>query len=361
MKYQNYKRSQLIGLLTGIIGAVILFVFPVDPQNLLASRAAAVVFLMASWWLTEAIPIAVTSLIPLLLFPVFGILSAKQVSSSYVNNIIFLFIGAFMIAITVEKWNLHRRMSIKLIKIIGGSPSRMLLAVMLSSWLLSMLINNTSTTMLMLPIAVSIILQMEEINEKDRIRGFSTAMLLGIAYGSSIGGIATLVGTPPNLVFARIFSTTFPKAPEIYFSTWMMVALPISAVTLIATWLVLKYVLIKKKHNLQVDKQYILDEDKKLGAMSYEEKVVAALLLLLTVLWFFRANLDLGSVTIPGWTDLFSFGKMIDDSTVAIFIAVLLFFIPSKSKPGTFMIDNSIFRTVLQLHMLSEPPVWHRL
>ncbi len=346
MKMRNFTNVQMSGLLLGILGALFLLIFPIEPQNMAASRAAAVVFLMATWWLTEAIPIAVTSLIPLLLFPVLGILSAKQAASSYVNNIIFLFIGAFMIAITVEKWELHRRMSIKLIKLIGGSPPRMLLAVMLSSWLLSMLINNTSTTMLMLPLAVSIILKMEEVNEKQRVRGFSTAMLLGIAYGSSIGGIATIVGTPPNLVFARIFATSFPKAPEIYFSTWMMVALPISVVMLVLTWLVLQYVLLRKKDNLKVDREYIINEDKNLGAMSYEEKVIAFLLLLLTLLWFFRADLELGSFTIPGWARLFSFGKMIDDSTVAVFIAVLLFFIPSKSKPGTFMIDNSIFKKI---------------
>jgi sodium-dependent dicarboxylate transporter 2/3/5 len=346
MEVKNYSGQQLTGLLIGLGGGFLLFLFPVDTSNLLASRAAAVVFLMAAWWLTEAIPIAVTSMIPLVLFPIFGILSAKQVASAYVNNIIFLFIGAFMIAITVEKWQLHRRMSIKIIKVIGGSPARMLFAVMLSAWMLSMLINNTSTTMLMLPIAVSIILQMEEINEKTQIRGFSTAMLLGIAYGSSIGGMATIVGTPPNLVFARIFSTTFPHAPEIDFSTWMMGAFPISAIMLIVTWLVLNYILIRKKDNLKVDRQYILDENKKLGSMSYEEKIIAFLLLLLTLMWFFRADLELGSVTIPGWTSLFSFGKMIDDSTVAVFIAFLLFFIPSKSQPGKFMMDNTIFKKI---------------
>ena len=346
MKNQYFTKGQFFGLILGLIGGFLLFIFPVAPENLIASRTAAIVFLMASWWLTEAIPIAATSLIPLVLFPLLGILSAKQVSNSYINNIIFLFIGAFMIAITVEKWDLHRRISIKLIKTIGNSPARMLLALMLASWLLSMLINNTSTTMLMLPIALSIILQMEETNDKQKVKNFAIAMLLGIAYASSIGGIATLVGTVPNLVFARIFEMTFPAGPKINFSTWMMTGMPISVIMLVVAWLILKFSLLNRKNNLTIDSDYIIAENKKLGKMSYEEKVVSFLLLALTLLWIFRVDLKIGTFTITGWSDIFTFGKMFDDSTIAIGIAALLFLIPSRSKKGKFLADNTIFKGI---------------
>ncbi len=339
-------KTQLTGLIAGTIGGLLLLFFPVSYENPEASRAAAIVFLMAVFWLTEAIPIAATSLLPLVLFPLFGILDAKQTASSYINNIIFLFIGAFMFAITVEKWNLHRRIALRLIKMIGGSAGRLLLAFMLSSWLMSMLINNTSTTMLMLPIALSIILQMEEINDKQNVRSFAIAILLGIAYASSIGGIATLVGTVPNLVFVKIFSTSFPNAPEINFTTWMMAALPISAVMLVITWLVLKFILLKTGQKIKIDRNYILNENKKLGPMSYEESVVLFLLVSLALLWVFRADIELGSFTIPGWSNIFTFGYMIDDSTVAVFIAALLFFIPSRTKKGEFLTDNTIFKKI---------------
>ncbi len=339
-------KTQLTGLIAGTVGGLLLLFFPLSPENPEASRTAAVVFLMAVFWLTEAIPIAATSLLPLVFFPLFGILNAKQTASSYINNIIFLFIGAFMFAITVEKWNLHRRIALRLIKAIGGSAGRLLLSFMLSSWLMSMLINNTSTTMLMLPIALSIILQLEEVNDKKKVRQFAVAILLGVAYASSIGGIATLVGTVPNLVFVKIFSTSFPAAPEINFTTWMLAAFPISAVMLVLTWLVLRFMLLKAEHEIKIEKKYIIEENKRLGPMSYEESVVLFLLILLALLWIFRADIELGSFTIPGWSNIFTFGHMIDDSTVAVFIAALLFFLPSRTQKGEFLADNTIFKKI---------------
>lgn len=346
MKKEYFTKGQFIGLIVGLIGGFLLLVFPIDTTNPAASRTAAIVFLMASWWLTEAIPIAATSLIPIVLFPLFGILSAKQIAHSYINNIIFLFIGAFMIAITVEKWQLHRRISIKLIKAIGSSPARMLLALMTASWLLSMLINNTSTTMLMLPIALSIVLQMEETNDAAKVKHFAIAILLGIAYASSIGGIATLVGTVPNLVFARIFETTFPAGPKINFSTWMLTGMPISIIMLIITWLILKFTLLKSRNKLHIDSEYIIEENRKLGKMSYEERVITFLLVTLALLWIFRADLVLGSFVIPGWSRLLPFGRMLDDSTVAVGIAAMFFLIPSRTKKGEFLADNTIFRGI---------------
>lgn len=343
---KKFSNRQIIGFTTGICGAVLLYILPIAPDNLAASRTAAVVFLMATLWLTEAIPLAATSLLPLVLFPLLGIADALHVSSAYMNNIIFLFIGAFLISVSVEKWELHRRIAIRIIKFIGGGPSRILLALMLSAWLLSMFINNTSTTMLMLPIAISIIMKMEEINGKVAVAGFSIALLLGVAYASSIGGIATLVGTVPNLVFARIFSATFPMGPEITFGSWLVSMLPISAVLLVVVWFFLKFILIKKRDAIEIGKDYITQESKYFKTMSYEERVITFLLLSVALLWIFRSDLNLGFINIPGWSNLLVFGNKIDDSTIAIVIALLMFIIPSKSKPGEFIADAKAFSKV---------------
>jgi len=339
-------KLQLYGLLIGIIGSILLYLFPIDPSNMPASMTAAVVFLMAAWWLTEAVPLSVTSLLPLLLFPLLGVLNAKDVSSAYINNIIFLFIGAFMLSLSVERWNLHKRISIKMINLIGGGPERILFALMLSTWFLSMFINNTSTTMLMLPIALSIILQFENLNGKPQVIGFAAALLLGVAYASSVGGVATLVGTVPNLVFVKIFQSTFPLGPKISFATWMMAAMPISAVLLVLIWMVLKFMLLRKGSKLNVDKSFIENESKKLGKMTYEENVLTFLLFLVAFLWIFRVDLELGFVTIPGWSNLLTFGEYIDDSSVAVFVAVLLFFIPSRNSAGNYLADVTVIRKV---------------
>ena len=338
-------KLQLFGLITGIAGAILLFLFPVEPSNLPASRTAAIVCLMAVWWLSEAIPLAATSLLPLVLFPLLGIMDVRLVSSAYINNIIFLFIGAFIISIAIERWNLHRRISINIIRLIGGGPSRLLLAIMLSAWFLSMFINNTSTTMLVLPIALSVILQMEFLNGKENVKGFSAALVLGVAYTASIGGIATLVGTVPNMVFVRIFEASFPAAPQISFTSWMLFALPISAVLIFSTWLLIKFLLLRKEKSLCINKDFIEEEHGRLGKMTYEEKTLTLIMIATALLWIFRGDLELGFATIPGWSNLLSFGKMIDDSTVAVFIALLMFFIPSKTK-DKFIADGSMLAQI---------------
>lgn len=343
---KKFSKRQIIGFTIGLCGAILLYILPIEPDNLAASRTAAVVFLMATLWLTEAIPLAVTSLLPLVLLPLLGISDALHVSAAYMNNIIFLFIGAFLISISVEKWELHRRIAISIIKLIGGGPPRILFALMFSSWLLSMFINNTSTTMLMLPIAVSIILKLEEVNGKLAVAGFSVAVLLGVAYASSIGGIATLVGTVPNMVFARIFSSTFPLGPEISFSSWFIAIMPISALLLIVVWIFLKFILIKKGDLIKLNKDYINLESKKLESMSYEEKIITLLLFSVALLWIFRRDLNLGFIIVPGWSNVLAFGNKIDDSTIAILIALLMFIIPSKSKPGEFIADSEALSKV---------------
>jgi solute carrier family 13 (sodium-dependent dicarboxylate transporter), member 2/3/5 len=294
---------------------------------------------MAVWWVSEIIPIAVTALLPIVLFPIFGVVDGKTISAMYFNHLIFLFIGGFIMALAMEKWNLHKRIATKILIFFGISPARILLGFMLATAFLSMWMSNTATTMMMVPIAISIILKLEESVGKINLRKYSIGLLLGIAYSASIGGIATLVGTPPNLSFARIFNILFPNAPEISFADWMIFALPITIILFFTAWLFL-YLMHKPKTNWQgIDKNSFQEENKKLGKASYEEKIVFVLFILLALLWIFRADIKIGDFILQGWSSIFPYPKYLNDGTVAIFISIILFAIPSKNKKGTRIMD----------------------
>ena len=189
------------------------------PDNEPASRLAAVAALMAIWWMTEAIPLFATALLPLALFPLLGILAGGETAPRYINSTIVLFIGGFLIALAMQKWNLHRRIALGIIALVGGSPARIVLGFMLAAAFLSMWISNTATAVTMVPIGLAIVLQIEERmgaqgadpSAKGSTHTFTVGLMLGIAYGCSVGGLTTLVGTPPNLSLASIYKTLFPR------------------------------------------------------------------------------------------------------------------------------------------------------
>jgi len=327
-------------LLAPILFFYIIFFVELDPSNPFISYTLAVAILMALWWATEVVPLAITSLLPLILFPLLGIMNGKEVSSTYFNHVIFLFLGGFLVALAIQKWDLHKRMALKILLVVGVSPGRILLGFMLGTAFLSMWISNTATAMLMIPILISIITKLEEINTKEAVKHFSIGLLLSIAYSASIGGIATLVGTPPNLSFARIFKIYFPDAPEISFATWFFYAIPIVVIMFIFTWSYLYLVFVKRTKKWKtIDKSTIKYEYNELGKWSFEEKVLSFLFILLALLWFFRVDIKIGSFTIYGWSNLFEYPKYFNDGTVAIAIATLLFLIPSKKEKGKFLLD----------------------
>lgn len=325
--------SQKIGLILGLVLFFwIIFCFDFDPENPLVTRMAAVAALMAVWWITDAIPLYATALIPLLLYPLLGILKGNAVAPIYVNSTIFLFIGGFMIALTMEKWRLHKRIALFIIRFIGGGSARIVLGFMIAAAFLSMWISNTATAIMMIPIGLAIVLQMEEKFKEAETHNFTVGLMLGIAYASSMGGIATLVGTPPNLSFARIFEITFPEAPPITFGSWFVMALPISIIMIIIIWLVLTKIFFRVPAHIKVDKAIVHKEYQNLGNMSFEEKSVLLIFSLTAILWVFRNQLVVGFVTIPGWSQLLPYPDLIDDGTVALFMAMLLFLIPTRSK-----------------------------
>lgn len=334
MKAAKNKRTklQIVGLILGPVLFLVMLLIDLDPGKPVVARMAAVAILMAVWWITEAIPLAATAMLPMILYPVLGILEGKATAPTYFNSTIFLFIGGFIIALAMEKWNLHRRIALFTIRLIGGSPSRLILGFMTASAFLSMWISNTATTIMMLPIGMSIILQLEKEFDLKDVHPFSVSLMLGIAYAASVGGAATLVGTPPNLVLQRVFELTFPKAPPISFGNWVVMGIPLSVVMALIIWLLLTRVFFRSPAHLRVDRDVVNKQYKDLGPMSFEERNVLFVFALTAILWVFRTKLRLGFVTIPGWSDLLPYPTFIDDGTVALTMAMILFFIPTRSK-----------------------------
>ncbi len=350
MNLSKHTRSnaQIAGLISGpILFALVLFIDFV-PAKPVVSRMAAIALLMSVWWITEAIPLAGTAILPMILYPLMGILPGKATAPIYFNSTIFLFIGGFMIALTMEKWDLHKRLALLTIRAIGGGPSRIIFGFMVASAFLSAWMSNTATTIMMLPIGLSIILKMEEeFGEADTHR-FALCLMLGIAYAASMGGMATLVGTPPNLVLQRTFQLTFPEAPPISFGIWMIMAVPVAVCMVVIIWVVLTKLIYRPPGHLRVDPKIVNNEYKALGPMTYEEKVVAIVFILTAVLWVFRKNLVLGFVTIPGWSNLLPTSKLIDDGTVAIFMASLLFLFPTRNPQAqtATVMDLTVFKNL---------------
>lgn len=324
----NYKI-----ILLGIIVFILMVSFlDLVPNNNGVTITAAIAVVMALWWITEAIPIGLTSLLPIVLFPIFGVLDGKAISNAYINYVIFLFIGGFFMALALEKWELHKRIALKILSFLGGSPFKILLGFMFASGFLSMWMSNTATAMMMLPIVFSVTSALEETHSKEQLGKFTTAILLGVAYGCSIGGIATLVGTPPNLSFVRIFEIIYPNAPEISFGQWLIFALPLSFVMFIISLMVLYFLFKPKKDLKALKKSFFKQKYKDLGVITPEQKRVFILFILLIVLWVFRKTLNLGSFSIPGWSSVFPEPKFINDGTIAIFVSLLLFVVPSSDK-----------------------------
>lgn len=316
-----------------------------SPGHPEVTRMAAVAYWMGVWWLGETIPLPVTALLPVILFPLLGILKGDDTAGLYFNSIIFLFMGGFIIALAMQRWHLHKRVALMIIHCVGVSPRRLLLGFMLATGFISMWMSNTATTMMMFPIALAVVLKLEESLAHTRLtlpqtEKFSAGLLLSIAYASSIGGFSTLIGTPPNMSFLRKLEIFFPQAPPISFAGWMVFALPLSVLMLLGAWLILSWLhcpsRVEKQAN-QADPEPDRDtlsatslfqqQYRELGPMAREEKTVAAIFLTTALLWITRTDFVLGDLTLRGWGGLF--GGRMDDGTVAIVMATLLFLLPS--------------------------------
>lgn len=323
--FSNYTKLAIAIL--SFLAIVVLQPFGASSEN----NMAAIAVLMALLWITEAIPLSVTSLLPLLLFPIFEILTPKAVSKEFINSTIFLFLGGFLVAKAIEKNGLHKRIALSVILLFGGSIKSILTGFIVACWLMSMFITNTATTIMMLPIALSVISGLEENFNKEIIKPFSIALLLGIAYSATLGGIATLVGTVPNLVFKGIYEDAFPEAAEISFASWMAYGVPLSLI-MVLVLLLLFNLLFRFDKKIKLEKGFIKNQLKALGRITKAEKLVLAIVVITSLLWIFRKSIQIGDFTFPGWSLLLPKNLIIEDSTIAIFMAVLLFLLPSNSN-----------------------------
>ena len=338
---------QKIGLWGGIPVFLLVLLLPIS-SNLepIAQKTLAVAVLMAWLWITEALPIPATSLIPIVAFPLLKIMETKEVVRSYSDSNIFLFMGGFFLAMAMRKWELHRRIALHIIRRIGLGPRKIILGFMIATAFLSMWISNTASTMMIYPIGLAIILQMTNVDNKDKQEGneitakFQTSLMLGIAYAASIGGIGTKIGTPPNIVFAAAVKSLFPEAPEIGFLQWMMVGIPLVVVFIPISWIFLTWVALPIRIRKLPGSKAVIDKQiENLGPMGKGERYVLSIFLLTAFAWIFRGNIELGSFVIPGWTNLLGIETYIDDATIAIFSAIALFALPVHLKDAVFLLD----------------------
>ncbi len=310
------KKYQIIVVLcTGIIGALLCYLSHPFQHNE-ANMAIAIGFLMIFWWVTELIPMPMVALLPLLTFPIMGLMSIDETAKAYANPVIFLFMGGFIIGLAIEKWNLHKRIALNIVQLTGTSGNKIILGFIIATGFLSMWLSNTATTMMMFPIALSVIKVVHESDTTGNKKHFALSLMLVIAYASNFGGMATIIGTPPNVAFVAFIKKEYNYS--IPFFDWMIICTPIAILLLWALYFVLTKILFPNhiKHSRQTH-QYITEEIKKLGPISRPELSVLCVFIFTALLWIGK---DVLVKTV---------GLKIDDNMIAILGAFLLFVIPS--------------------------------
>lgn len=324
-----YPKSKQAGLILGPAIFAILWAFKGQMFGPEADPVIAVAAWMICWWITEAVSISVTALLPLILFPLTNIMPIKEVAPHYGSSIVFLFFGGFVMALALEKVNLHKRLALSIIKITGTSPNRVVLGFMLATALLSMWISNTASTLVMLPIGLSVIDLL--IDDADGFtkndRNFALSVMLGIAYAANSGGIATIIGTPPNSVLIGFLESEYQTT--ISFLDWMVMGLPFAIIMIALVYFILVYVVFPNRlKRFDASNALIADQLKKLGPLSGKEKQVLAVFAVAISLWIFRGLLN---SSFP-WLNL-------SDTEISMYAAIALFAIPHKLRKGDFVLD----------------------
>jgi len=316
--------SARIGLWLGPLWVLLTLLAPAptgmsDP----AWACVGLALLMATWWSTEAIPIPVTSLLPLALVPALGIGNINETASSYANPIIYLFLGGFLLGIAMQRWALHRRIALHVLRVVGHQPRRQIGGFMLATGFLSMWVSNTATAIMMLPIGMSVISLLDDADPAELHR-YATALLLAIAYSASIGGVATLIGTPPNALLAGYLAED--RGIDLGFAQWMMIGLPISAAMMVSAW----WWLTRRDFNLKASGDsagMVRDELAKLGRIGAPERRVGLIFLLAAATWMLRPLLNDAGLD---W---------LSDTGIAMIAGIALFLVPAGRGDGSRLMD----------------------
>jgi sodium-dependent dicarboxylate transporter 2/3/5 len=318
---------QQIGLLGGIAVFVLMSFAPApDGLDPAAWRTAAVGALMAVWWITEAIPIAATALVPLVAFPLLEITPIREAAAPYANPLIFLFMGGFLIAVAMQRWNLHRRIALTIVRVVGVKPTSIVIGFIIASAFLSMWVSNTATALMMLPIGLSVIRLTQDAVSDDQAAPvrFGLVLVLSIAYACNIGGIGTLVGTPPNAFLAGFMLETYDV--EIGFAQWMMVGLPLVLVALPIMYYLLTWIYPIEITEIPGGKALINRQIEQLGPMSDAERKVALVFGATALLWITRPLL---SDVVPG----------LSDAGIAMTAGLVLFLVPTHTERGAHLLN----------------------
>lgn len=300
-----------------------------------ARRASGVLMLMAVWWLSEALPLAVTSLVPMVLLPALGVLPLKDAAAPYADRLIFLFMGGFVLALAMERWNLHRRIALTTVLLVGTRPTTVVLGFMLATGVLSGWMSNTATAVMMLPIGLSIIKVVRERTDAP-IENFAKCLVLGIGYAASIGGVATPIGSPPNAILLGVLESTYPGGgADISFTQWMMFAVPFVAIFIPAAWLVLtRMVFPVKLKEIPGGRGLIKQLLVSLGPVKLAEWLVMATFFAAVTGWMTREPLRKFSKTLGPLLE-----KHVDDTSIALAAAIVLFALPVNLRKGQFVMD----------------------
>ena len=312
------------GFLLGVTAAIVVMLLP-TPEGLTpeAHKTAALFLLMGVWWATEAVPVAVTALVPLALFPMLGIVDIQSAANPYANKTIYLFFGGFLIATAIQKWDLHKRIALFVLEYAGSNGASLILGFMLTAALISMWVMNTATTIMLLPIGLAVITVVKETVKglsDQEIESFQLALLLGIAYGATIGGMSTLIGTGPNGMLAAFMADNYDL--DISFVDWMKVGVPLSAVMLPSSWLILTRLIFKVEFETSQETKNLLSTMKQeLGKFEGAEFKVFVVFVLTALTWMLRTVLD----DINGLEGL-------SDAGIAMISALFLFLLPSGDK-----------------------------
>ncbi len=329
--------SRRVGLIAGPLAFALLLWLPGLPLDFHQRAAAGVVCWTSAWWLTETIAIGASSLLPAVLLPILGVVDAKDAAGSYMNDLILLFLGAFLLALTLEAWGLHKRLALWVALAVGGQPRRIVLGFMVSGGVLSMWMNNTATCLMLLPIALAVIAAVGS-EQPDGGRAFGLSLLLGTAYACSVGGVVTPVGTAPNQVFLGLAADAFPERPEISFAAWMLAFGPLLLVFLPVCWWLLTRVLIRVPADGAAGARVLAEEQAKLGPVRKAEKRAGGLFALAVVLWVTRADVELFGLELSGWQTWAGL-EGVSNTTVALGLALLCFVVPSGDRPGEALLD----------------------
>lgn len=328
-------------ILGPVLALAVYFLLPADPLLTTPARTtAAVVVLVAVWWMTEAIPLSATALVPLVAFPLLGILGMEQAAAPYAAPTVFLFMGGFMLALAMQKWNLHKRIALLAMRLIGTRPRQLVLGVMVATAFLSMWVSNTATTLMMLPIGLSVLAITNRDGAADAAdgrdsRNFAVGLMLAIAYAATIGGLSTLIGSPPNLILAGFVEQNYDGL-SIGFADWMKIGVPLSAVFLVIAWLAITRVIFPARMpEIAGGRQVVQVELRKLGRMSRGEWNVLVIFASTALLWVFREPLTEWSAL----TAYLPFMANLSDAAIAIAAAVALFLVPVSVRRAQPTLD----------------------